>query len=216
MATQTSPNIHAERIKGHLDLDAATTGSSSLRIRPGTNVSVPNAGDIWNNGTDIVVGGGEGFTILGNLTLNKIADGLIFSMFNSQVTGTERITIGQNAMYGGLWYHNSGYGSTFTGTSISLNNTLQLFNGTNIGTNPLVINASVNYNIIGSTATNYGTRLDATGLRVAPISDLHTANTYPFELIQTSTNKVFYTASKLSAVRTTIGGSIYASNNSFS
>lgn len=63
---QNNPNINAERIKGHLDLDASTSTSASFRIRAGADVSVPNTGDMWifngylkiyNVGLNITAGG---------------------------------------------------------------------------------------------------------------------------------------------------------------
>ena len=51
---QNNPNINAERIKGHLELDAGTTASATLRIRQGVTPSLPQNGDIWNNGINLV------------------------------------------------------------------------------------------------------------------------------------------------------------------
>jgi len=99
-----------------VDIHSASTSQASLRIRSGATVSLPNEGDIWNDGTHIYgkFGGtvkqldndnGSGTTYL---PTNQIA----FGSSNSGVSGNSLFNIYPNVVGGGyaqLGYVNVGY-----------------------------------------------------------------------------------------------------------
>lgn len=52
---QNNPNINAERIKGHLELDAGTTASAPLHLNTGSDVTSPTEGDVMFNGSRLKI-----------------------------------------------------------------------------------------------------------------------------------------------------------------
>jgi hypothetical protein len=51
---RTSPNINAERIQGHLELDPSNATYPALIIPAGSSVTSAQEGAIWNNGTNLI------------------------------------------------------------------------------------------------------------------------------------------------------------------
>ena len=73
--------------------------------------------------------------------------------------------------------------TNLTGTSLSLENVFNIVNtASSVGDKPIYFTGNPIVNTIGSTSTNYGTRLDANGLRIGQLSGLHTYNTNTFQV----------------------------------
>jgi hypothetical protein len=186
---QNYPNINGERIFGHLDLDAATTSEASLRIRQGVSPTSPAVGSMWNETT-----GYGNFTTVGSTTGTGIA---IKNVVSNQVT---------LMIDGANFYVQSKLGGNGAYTQLSMG-----VDAVRIITNPadLLLTANSSFRLsatgglaydattnhqhrIGSTATNYGTRLDATGFRIGQYSTLATSNTRAFEFSDATSNAGFY------------------------
>lgn len=79
-------------------------------------------------------------------------------------------------------------GTNYTGSSIAKDATQGLIADSvaaNVITElngPLVIGGSILYGLVGTTAGNYGYRMDSVGFRVDTLSTLHTANSVPFSI----------------------------------
>lgn len=71
--------------------------------------------------------------------------------------------------------NNTTVGGNYSGTSILMADTGNFQAGNNYQL-PFIFSGTPIYNIIGTTSTNYGTILDAVGLRVDQLSNLHTTN----------------------------------------
>ena len=225
MATQTSPNINAERIQGHLQLSASTTLSSQLNLIVGTAPSVPLEGDIFRTSSRIFIydhlsinNDGTGALRIGHVNTSNPRDVSIYRNANGTVgiaienntAGTANfvnINFGNSSTNGfgnadiGRFDYN--YSGNFDGTSIPARDAFMIQNYVGnagaLGSAKTVYKNSAVINIPGTTATNFGTRVDAFGLRIGQIADLHNANTVEFEV----------------GGNAKIGGSIYASNNSY-
>jgi len=76
---------------------------------------------------------------------------------------------------------NSTTGGNFSGTSLPRTNSI-LYSGGLAGASTNVIAGTPIVNVIGSTSTNIGTRLDSLGLRIGTLADVHTSNTVAFEM----------------------------------
>ena len=73
--------------------------------------------------------------------------------------------------------------TNLTGTSLSLENVFNIVNtASSVGDKPIYFTGNPIVNTIGSTSTNYGTRLDANGFRIDTLANLHTSNTYVFQV----------------------------------
>ena len=79
-------------------------------------------------------------------------------------------------------------GTSLSGTSIDLaralriDNTLAAYSSGFSANGKIIFTGSEIFGIVGTTATNIGTRLDSTGLRIGRMSSLHTANDYVFSV----------------------------------
>lgn len=208
MATQTSPNINAERIKGHLQLSASTTASSQLNLIQGTAPVSPVAGDIYRTSSHIVIynhlaieNSGTGALRIGNVGNTNARDLSIYRNANSVVGfAIENNTAGSgnyvninfgnsstngfgNANISRYDYANSG---TYTGTSVVIGDSFVVGNfvgnGGALGSSNIVFKDSAIIGLTGGTATNYGFRADAAGFRIGQLSTLHTSNSYVFSI----------------------------------
>lgn len=95
------------------------------------------------------------------------------------------IRIGQSAAsYSGWFFYGSTAAGNYSGTSIPVLSTSQYGSGSTLNL-PFITAGTPVYALVGTTSTNYGTRLDATGLRVGIMSGLHTGNTVSFEVTTT-------------------------------
>lgn len=102
------------------------------------------------------------------------------SIQNIGTTGFTGFTSGQsNSNFMHIGQFGTAYVGNYNGTSIEIKNTTH-FRSSNY-TTPIVIGGTPIYNLIGTTSTNYGTRLDATGLRIGLLSTMHNSNSYAFE-----------------------------------
>lgn len=118
-------------------------------------------------------------------SISGVSTAVGFSVTNTDTTGVVSNNFGEslsNRLSIGR------YGSTSTqsvsGTSLNYQNSSLIsatYNGSFGGGN-LYIQGSPIINIIGATSTNYGTRLDANGLRIDTLANLHTTNTNVFQV----------------------------------
>lgn len=131
-------------------------------------------------------------------------------VFNSNTSGYSAVTLGQsNAGSSFIARTGSAKAGNYTGTSVPLASTLQFINGNS--DTPILIAGTPIINTIGTTSTNYGTRLDATGFRIGQLSGLHTSNTEVF-----STGSVHASSSVISinaATSAGYSGSVYGGYN---
>jgi hypothetical protein len=80
-------------------------------------------------------------------------------------------------------------GGSYTGTSINFATSTNIRSG-GTSNNTLVLGGTPIVNLVGTTTTNMGTRLDTTGLKIDQIQNLSTAPTYALEVINTATSGV--------------------------
>lgn len=113
-------------------------------------------------------------TLQTNLRLSDISSNGVIKTYFQAFSGEK-----------GLVSYNNGAG-TYTGSSISLNLSLQLYNVTNDNSAmDIIVSTRENgaiYNLPTIISTEYGTRLDKIGLRIDKLSTLHTENVYPFSV----------------------------------
>lgn len=220
MATQTSPNINAERIKGHLQLSASTTASSQLNLIQGTAPVSPVAGDIYRTSSHIVIynhlaieNSGTGALRIGNVGNTNARDLSIYRNANSVVgfaienntagaANSVNINFGNSSTNGfgnaNISRYDYANSSTYTGTSVVAGDSFVVGNfvgnGGALGSSNIVFKDSAIIGLTGGTATNYGFRLDTTGLRIGQLSTLHTANTDPFQIFDLTfvANNIIY------------------------
>lgn len=98
-----------------LDLGASTTARASLRIRSGTAPSSPNSGDVWYNGTDVVINESisvAGVTSTAVMTQNSLSVGYLEIPQNAQ-TGNYTAVLADSGKH---IFHNSGDGAGDTYT----------------------------------------------------------------------------------------------------
>lgn len=133
--------------------------AGSVRIGPGTPLTT---------GTLNVVGTGSAvFTVTGN----------------GAGTFASSIYLGPNGSnFSQIAKYSPGYTVNMFGTSIQYSDALHIENPSR----NIILQGGAVYNFIGITSTNSGTRLDATGLKVDTLNNLHVANTYRFEVKGTS------------------------------
>ncbi len=119
--------------------------------------------------------------LLGKLSIGATGDNIvgIQSTINTAISGilfgTDNTSLGVLAKYGSAAVGN------FTGTSIPFAEATYLQSG--IGFNlPIHLGGLVIYQQIGTSSSNYGTRLDDIGWRLGPANTLHTANTHKFSI----------------------------------
>lgn len=199
MALQNLPNIYASRIQGHLQLSASTASSAQLNLITGTAPTSPVAGDIYHASGILHIP--MNYVRIGSTTPTSVftvssfqvtasnggsQDALIAS-YNSNSTSQTGIVFGEsNTNRAFLAKYGSAFGGSFGGSSVPTANTTQLLAGSGYDT-PIVFSGTPIISMIGGTATNYGTRLDATGLRIGQLSNLHTSNTVAFEVTSGTT-----------------------------
>lgn len=160
-----------------IDTMANIHTANSYAFAVGTNLTWDNTNNRLNVGTATP-------SVTQDINLAKSNNGAV-------AIGVTNTSSGVSALTGFAAYNNlnnsvfsliysSGYSGNYSGTSIPFAGLAQF--GTGSGANPFMISGTPIYNIIGTTTTNLGTRLDATGLRIGAISGLHTANTVRFEI----------------------------------
>jgi hypothetical protein len=126
-----------------------------------------------------------------------------FNADNSSAVGSSAILLTQGGTFGGMIRYNSAFAGNFTGTSIAKANMLTFDSSTgSSATGPIAFNAERVVTIIGSTASNYGFKVDAIGGRFDTINNLHSSNLVSFAVGTTftfdATNTVLKTGSQAS------------------
>lgn len=168
-------------------LKTDTVEACSPLVLSATNIHVPTASvtvgsGLSYNGTTFKLSGGTA-----NITadLSVVASGTNSATHfiqSGSTTGTAAITMHNNRATNGdallfLNYGTTGSGN-FAGTSVSTASSASIRKDNN-GTahaGQIFITGTPIINSIGTTTTNVGTRLDANGLRIDAISNLHNAN----------------------------------------
>jgi len=177
---------------------ADNTGTLSTQAIPSSaalnqyQVGIGNGSNLLSGTNQVIYDGifkinPQAITFTSNFLLGKLAIGTstgnnIIGIQNTDISGIAGVIFGQdNSNLGVIAKYGSTAAGIFVATSIPLVDTIYIQAG--LGFNlPLHLGASVIYNQTGNTGTNYGTRLDATGLRIGQISTLHTSNNYLFEV----------------------------------
>lgn len=95
---QINPNINAQRIKGHLELDAGTTVLAPLHLNSGSDVSSPTTGDIMFNGTRLKLRTSVTETIA---FLSDIGSTSLTSTYVGYGSGANTLTGSSNFTYDG-------------------------------------------------------------------------------------------------------------------
>ena len=146
--------------------DSATLAITGAPIA-GANATITNKYSLWSQAGQVRFDTGiSDYNLILGSTLASAQAGIRF--------------IG-NSVSHLLTTFNSTAGSTFSGTSLARANSI-LYSGGLAGNSTNVIAGNPIVNLIASTSTNAGTRLDATGFRIGTLADVHTANTVAFEL----------------------------------
>jgi len=113
--------------------------------------------------------------------------GVVLSITNTTTASTQAINIYEDSSkFISLGRFNSTAASNYTGTSIANADTFFIKSGTTSNL-PIVVNGTPIINLIGTTATNIGTRLSAAGLRIDQIQNLQTDATALLHLAAGST-----------------------------
>lgn len=172
---------------------AAPITTTQIAFSDGTNL-LGSASYTWDNTNSRLKIGtvAQTTTFDRDLIISKSASNVGIGIFNSDLTANSIVYLGESNTNIGYFAR---YGSTKTGnyggaaTTIPFANSFHVANATtgSFGTGRLVTSGSEIIALIGQTAGNYGTRLDANGLYIGLSSALHTSNTYPF-----SVNGKFY------------------------
>ncbi len=119
----------------------------------------------------------------GLMFMGETGSGTAFAQMAMRALGGSSSLKQQGSMtnYGYLFVGN------YSGTSIPMATTTQLDSSRTVTYDPsatgeMIISGDVIYNLIGTTSTNIGTRLDSVGFRIGQISTLHNSNTVVFEV----------------------------------
>lgn len=100
-----------------------------------------------------------------------------YSAQSTNVLGSSGFRFGQNnSIYGTLQSQGTSVSGNWTGTSVARTSATELIAGGTSGANNMILAATNIYGFIGTTATNFGYKLDSSGFRVDQIQNLHTAN----------------------------------------
>lgn len=186
-------------IAGSVSKIVVTTGGTGTTYFDGGKMSIGAALTGGYNGAygtyNSRLGGGLDRHFVGESTLNATGSIAMFELRN-YLDVTSRFAN----------YANVGT-TLLTGTAISVDAALRIDNTIGTYSNNLLANGKIIstgseiFGIIGTTATNYGQRLDSLGLRIGQLNNLHTANTYPFQVDGVAgslINGLFYTNSSIS------------------
>lgn len=139
----------------------------------------------WDTVNNAVVIGGSGMpTLIRDMAISRNDNSVVGMIVGNTSSGTDAqmsmVMLQGVANRGGINRFNSGYTlvTNYVGTSIPKANTTQLFAGgtSDTGSQALIVNGTPVYAIVGSSATNSGFRMDAVGLKIDTINNLHTAN----------------------------------------
>lgn len=150
------------RIEGENDMyiSSSNNGTSNIIFRPAYN-------ETFRLSTTLA-------SLQTNLRLTDISSNGVIKTYFQAFSGEK-----------GLVSYNNG-ASNYTGSSIPLNLSLQLYNATNDNSAmDIIISTNSNgviYNLPTIIGTEYGTRTDKTGFRIGLLNTLHTSNTYLFEV----------------------------------
>lgn len=163
------------RVAGGTDKVIVTTGGTGTTYFDGSKMSIGAALTGGYNGSYGIynsrAGTGLDRHFVGESALNSAGALAIFELRNYNDVTSRFLNYANVA------------GASLTGTSIALDGALRIDNTIGTYSNNLSANGKVIttgseiFGIIGTTATNYGTRLDANGFRIGILSSLHTANT---------------------------------------
>lgn len=179
----------------------ATLTSTYIGFGSPTGFLTGSADLTWSGSTFKIGSASPAYT--GNLNVIGAAgsaSAISIGVQNTSSDGWSHLMLNQDsANYGYIGKYGTTYGSAHPGTSISYNNNLVVASSSLSadGTAPLSMIGSILYGITGVTSSNFGYRLDTTGLRVGRLSTLHTANTYPFEVGIDGTYKTIFTGTSL-------------------
>jgi hypothetical protein len=166
-------------------------GDNYIQANPGYSLNYISAlGHYFQGNTifqdNVKIGSGNIFSngafaqlqIVGNVS----AGGTGYAILNTATNGWTMNLMGRdNANAFGFGYYNNAVAGNYTGTSIPISDTAFFQAGSGYD-RPLISAALYTVNISGTTGTNYGSRLDSTGYRIAPITSLHVGNSFPFEV----------------------------------
>jgi len=192
-----------QQFTGSITLPAVAT---TLVGKTGTNVT--NNVTLWADADQVTSAAAGYLTFDGSLfkvgpsSLDLIAFGLGTAETLNGVIGinAKNISAGTSAYsviaasesstnYVGMFNYNASKSSVYVGTSISLASTGHIASSNaTLGGRALVINGLPIYNISGNTSTNYGSRLDAAGLKIDQIQFLHLASALAKLHVKDSTN----------------------------
>jgi hypothetical protein len=166
------------------------TNSATLAITgapiAGSNTTLTNRYAIWtqnglnNFGTQAPVN-----TMSTNgLAIEAVSSSRTLSLYstNQAISKTFSFDSNTGSDNASINHYGTTYAGNYTGTSLPLLKSFDIQNGGSNSINSVVVRGTPVVNIIGSTSTNAGTRLDATGFRIGTLADVHTANTVGFEL----------------------------------
>lgn len=126
---------------------------------------------------------GESTNYIGKLNVigTAAANSIRTTINNKSATGFSSILLNENSTN---FTHLSNYGTSYSGNIPGLALSYagkgvlsSSFDSITDATGPLIFLASYSITTSGSITSNYGTRLDANGLRIGQLSTLHTANT---------------------------------------
>lgn len=135
------------------------------------------------NGT-LLQSGGASALFSEKFAVKASADAVVMTLQNTTASqGTGFLIAESSSVFGGFYRFGSTYVGNQNGTSIALASQMRMSSGASSALDkPVMIAGTPVYNVVGVTATNFGTRLDATGLRIGQIQNLHSSNSYAFQL----------------------------------
>ena len=116
-----------------------------------------------------------------------------YSAQSTNVLGSSGFRFGQNnSIYGTLQSQGTSVSGNWTGTSVARTSATELIAGGTSGANNMILAATNIYGFIGTTATNFGYKVDANGFRIDQIQNLHTANATGITFGSVGTNGISF------------------------
>lgn len=185
-------------IKGAIDANQVAVGSAADTIS-GSSLFT------WS-GTILKLGSTAFTSSLSGGIVQIEGTNVYYSAQSTNILGTSGFRFGQNnSIYGTLQSQGSSVGGNWTGTSVARTSATELIAGGTSGANNMILAATNIYGFIGTTATNFGYKLDANGFRIDQIQNLHTANATGVTFGSVGTNGISFQG----LIGTTTSSAIY-------
>ncbi len=190
-ATEGAGKLAVSDVNGSISFSSTTAlglAASSSTTLTSTQVGFGNASNALTGTTNLIfsntnkrlnLGGTGVYDALGSINIVDGGATLGYTQLNTNTAGYTGFIFGENAStsYLQLFRGNSTNPSTANGISVA---DVAFFTNGSTYNQPMYFGASVIYNAVAQTNSNYATRLDSAGFRIDALSAITTSNTVPF------------------------------------